>query len=72
MTKSHSSYLSNIKENLNDDTAIILLEDYTENYSSLNQDEIQNVQWNNVQVTLHTVVIYECSNSTLKYVVHAL
>ena len=71
MTKSHSSYLSNIKENLNDDTAIILL-DYAENYSSLNQDEIQNVHCNNVQVTLHTVVIYECSNSTLKYIVHAL
>ena len=64
ITKSQSSYLNSIKDNLNNETVIILL-DYAENYSFLNQDEIQSAQWNDVQTTLHPVVIYEFSNSKL-------
>ena len=64
ITKSQSADLNSIKDNLNNETAIILL-DYAENYSFLNQDEIQSVHSNNVQAALHPIVIYEFSNSKL-------
>ena len=61
ITKSRSLYISDTKEKLNNETAII----FSENYSILNQDEIQNEHWNNDQVTLYLLVIYECNNTKL-------
>ena len=52
VAKSQSSYLHTLKENLPEDTAIVLL-DFPENYSFLIQDAIQGCYWDNSQATLH-------------------
>ena len=57
ISKSQSVYLKSIKKNLALDSVIILL-DYSENYSFIYQDAIQSVHWDNTQATLNPIVVY--------------
>ena len=57
IAKSQSSFLNNLKKNLNTNEAILLL-DFSENYSFIIQDEVQSYHWKNVQCTVHPFVLY--------------
>lgn len=57
VTKAQSNYLKTVKEQIRNDTIIILL-DFSENYKYVVQDEVQGYHWNNPQCTLHPIVIY--------------
>ena len=65
IAKSQASYLSELKENLEED-AIIVLGDFAENYTFVIQDEILGYQWSKQQCTLHPLVIYYKETSELK------
>jgi hypothetical protein len=57
IAKHQSGFLSSMKENLQADQAIIIL-DFAENYSFTVQDAAQGFHWNNSQATLHPFVAY--------------
>ena len=65
IAKSQARYLSELKENLEED-AIIVLGDFAENYTFVIQDEIQGYHWSKQQCTLHPLVIYYKENGELK------
>ena len=65
IAKSQARYLSELKENLEED-AIIVLGDFAENYTFVIQDEIQGYHWSKQQCTLHPLVICNKENSELK------
>ena len=54
--RAQTSYYKMRKENL-DDCSAILLVDFAENYSFVVQDEVQGFYWNNLQATLHPFVL---------------
>ena len=56
IAKAQSAYLSELKENLPSNQAIILL-DFAENYSFIAQDAVQGYHWNNSQATLCPFVV---------------
>ena len=55
--RAQTSYFQKQKDNLDTHSAIVLV-DFAENYSFVVQDEVQAFHWNNVQATLHPIVIY--------------
>ena len=55
--KSQARYLKLWKEEIDEETCIILL-DFVENYHFIVQDEVQGYHWNKGQCTRHPVVIY--------------
>ncbi len=55
-----------MKDNLPQDTVIILL-DFSMNYSCTEQDAFQSYHWSKRQVTLHTIVAYYKDNNFLKH-----
>ena len=57
ITKSQPQYLKVQKEEIDEETCIILL-DFAENYHFIVHDEVQGYHWNKYQCTLHPVVIY--------------
>ena len=57
ISSGQTSYLQKRKDNLDNNSAIVLL-DFAENYSFALQHEVQAFHWNNVQATLHPIVIY--------------
>ena len=57
INKAQSGFLKKQKEELNEDTAIILM-DFAENYSFKIQDAIQANHWDYSQATLHPFAIY--------------
>ena len=57
LAKSQSSFLKLRKEEMNQET-LIIMGDFAENYKFMVQDEVQGFHWNNLQCTLHPVVIY--------------
>ncbi|XP_047133454.1 uncharacterized protein LOC124811601 [Hydra vulgaris] len=64
ISKCQSKYFKNLKEELPSGSAIIL-GDFAENYSFVVQDEVQGFHWNNLQCTLHPVVVYYKENQVL-------
>ena len=52
-----SSYQNSIKESLNENEILILL-DFAESYSFIVQGAVQGYHWNNSQATLHPIVVY--------------
>ncbi|XP_065675929.1 uncharacterized protein LOC136092137 [Hydra vulgaris] len=62
ISKCQSKYLKNHKEETPSNSAIIL-GNFVENYSFVVQDEVQG--WNNLQCTLHPVVVYYKENQVL-------
>ena len=63
--KGQSTYLKDLKENLQSNVAIVLL-DFAENYSFVIQDAVQGHHWDNSQATIHPFVIYYKENEELK------
>ena len=57
IAKAQASYLSKQKESLIKGTVIVLL-DFSENYSFVVQDAAQGYYWDNTQATLHPIVAY--------------
>ena len=57
ISKSQAEYLQQRKENIDNET-VISLGDFAENYSFVIQDKVQSFHWNNLQCTLHPVVLY--------------
>ena len=66
ITKMQSSYYKHIKENLSDGEILVIC-DFSENYSFVIQDEIQSFHWNNNQVTLHPFVAYFTQNGNFQH-----
>lgn len=66
ISKAQSSYLSSLKEDLEEDDAIIML-DFAENFGFVVQDEVQGFHWNNAQATLHPFVVYYKSADELQH-----
>ena len=56
ISHAQTSYYKKRKD-VDDQSAIVLL-DFAENYSFVVQDEVQAFHWNNIQATLHLIVIY--------------
>lgn len=65
VAKSQSAYLRNRKENLDEATALILM-DFSENYNFVIQDEAQGYHWNHGSCCLHTAVIYYQEEGDIK------
>ena len=63
--KVQAQHLRNLKENLSEGTAVILV-DFAENYSFQVQDAIQGFYWKNVQATLHPIVVYTRDRGEVK------
>ena len=57
IAKCQANYLRECKEQSEENEAIIL-GDFAKNYSFAVQDEVQGFHWNNLQCTLHPVVVY--------------
>ena len=57
IAKCQAQYLKECKESLDTNTCIILV-DFAENVKYMVQDEVQSFHWNNMQCTLHPVVVY--------------
>ena len=57
IAKSQPRYLKAWKEEIDEETCIILL-DFAKNYHFIVHDEVQGYHWNKDQCTLHPVVIY--------------
>lgn len=57
VSKKQSEYFKNLKTNLKENEIIILL-DFSENYSFVIQDEVQGFHWENSQCTVHPFVVY--------------
>ena len=57
IAKKQSEFLKSLKENLSSDNLIILC-DFSENYSFVIQDEAQGFHWVNSQCTVHPFVVY--------------
>ena len=67
IAKSQAAYLSNLKETLNEDEAILIL-DFAENYSFVVQDAVQSFHWENSQATLHPFVAYFKADGKVQHV----
>ena len=63
--KAQSRYLKSRKENL-DSSQALFLGDFAENFKFVVQDEVQGFHWNNLQCTLHPVVVYYKHENNLK------
>ena len=64
IAKAQPHYLRTLKENLQQDEVIILL-DFAENYSFVIQDAVQGFHWGNSQATLHRLVVYQASPNNI-------
>ena len=69
--KCQSSYLRECKENL-EENKIIILGDFAEKYSFVVRDEIQGFHWNNLQCTLHSVVVHHKDGDALQSVSYCI
>ena len=67
IAKSQSLFLKNLKENLQLNTAIILI-DFSENYAFVVQDEAQGYHWTSESCTLHSVLVHYKNAEGMKMV----
>ena len=65
ISKSQSRYSKKLKSEI-DNSTVLFLGDFAENYQFVIQDEVQGFHWNNSQCTLHPVVTYYQENDELK------
>ena len=65
ISKCSLRYLKKLKSEI-DNSTVLLLGDFAENYQFVIQDEVQGFHWNNSQCTLHPVVTYYQENDELK------
>ena len=71
IAKCQSNYLRECKENL-EENEVIILGDFAKNYSFVVQDEVQGFHWNNIQCTLHPVVLYYKDGDALQSVSYCI
>ena len=69
--KAQSSFLRLLKDDLAPDTVVILL-DFTENYSFITQDTMQGHHWDNSQAILSSIccVLQRCAGTQVPQPVH--
>ncbi|KAK3915229.1 Asparagine--tRNA ligase [Frankliniella fusca] len=65
ISKAPSKYLSYVKENLKEGE-VIVVSDFSENYSFIVQDSVQGFYWTNDQATVHPFVCYHKVNGKLE------
>lgn len=65
ISKIQMNYLKSLKINLSEQE-LIIIGDFAENYKVITQNEIQSAHWNNIQVTLHPMVLYYKKDDKLK------
>ena len=65
IAKCQTRHLQQRKEYI--DSTVLALGDFAENYKFVVQDEVQSFHWNNLQRTLHPVVVYYKTNNELKH-----
>ena len=66
VAKAQSSFLNHLKNSLTKGE-VIVLGDFSENYSFVVQDEVQSYHWSKDQVTLHPFVCYWVENGEPKH-----
>ena len=66
ISREQARYLNELKEN-RAESSVILLVDFAENYSFVVHDEVQSFHWNNMQCSLHPVVIYYRKDAALHH-----
>ena len=69
VAKAQTRFLKHLKSNLQPNE-VIILGDFSENYSYIVQDEVQGFHWENSQCTVHPFVAYYRNNSNTE-LVHA-
>ena len=67
LTKQQNLYFNNLKDNLETDEILVIL-DFSENYSFTIQNEIQSYHWSNDQSTIHPFGIYLKKDNKLEFV----
>lgn len=65
IARTQSDFLKERKENLGIDELVVIA-DFSENYSFVIQDEVQSYHWTNTQATIHPFTIYHRSNNDTK------
>lgn len=58
VAQQQSKYFKQLKETLPDESEVIVVGDFSENYSFIVQDTAQGFHWENSQCTVHPFVIY--------------
>lgn len=66
ITKAQSKYLKSLKEDIPNDE-VIILGDFSENYTFVVQDAAQGFHWVNDQATIHPFVLYYKDNGKLHH-----
>ena len=67
ISRAQSTYLQHLKETI-DESSVIILGDFAENYSFVVQDEIQSFHWVSLQCSFHPVVAYYHKDDTLLHI----
>lgn len=65
IAKQQASFLADLKANLKEGE-VIVMGDFSENYSFEIQDAVQGYHWNNDQATIHPFVVYYVSQGVLQ------
>eukprot|EP00731_Ephydatia_muelleri_P033645 Em0034g27a len=65
IAKQQASFLADLKANLKEGE-VIVMGDFSENYSFIIQDAVQGYHWNNDQATIHPFVVYYTNQGVLQ------
>ena len=71
ISRNQSQYLNNLKENIDESSAIFLC-DFAENYSFVVQDDVHSFHWIHMMCTLHPVVVYYNDGGLLSHLSYAI
>jgi hypothetical protein len=71
IAKAQSDFFRSIKENLKDDEILVVM-DFSENFSFVVQNAPQNFHWSNSSATIHVSVAYYKTNNELQHLSHVI
>ncbi|GBN27143.1 hypothetical protein AVEN_172052-1 [Araneus ventricosus] len=66
LAKQQSAFMANTKENLSESEVVVVC-DFSENYSFVLLDEAQSYHWNSSQATVHLFVVFFTEENTLQH-----
>lgn len=66
IAKEQSKFLEQLKSELKEGELVVIC-DFSENYSFVLQDEVQGFHWNNLQATIHPIVVYYKEENNFKH-----
>lgn len=66
VAKEQSKFLDDLKSELKEGE-LILICDFSENFSFVIQDEVQGFHWNSLQATIHPIIVYYKEANVLKH-----